>query len=164
MEGELNRLLKEHIIEPVQFLDWATPVVPVVKEDGSLRLCGDYRVMVNRCAKLEEYPLPQSHVEDLFAALAGGVTFTKLDLVNAYLQLALDEKSRVCTIINTPKGLFQYNRLPFGISSAPAIFQRTIESLLQGLPHVVAYMDDMKDGVRKSGTWMGCSPDWKQRG
>ena len=141
LEDELNRLLKEGIIQPVQFSDWATPVVPVVKDDGSLRLCGDYRVTVNRCAKLEEYPLP--HIEDLFAALAGGKAFTKLDLANAYLQLPLDEKSKEYTTINTPKGLFQYNRLPFGISSAPAIFQRTIESLLQGLPHVIAYIDDM---------------------
>lgn len=122
MEGELNRLLKEHIIEPVQFLDWATPVVPVVKEDGSLRLCGDYRVMVNRCAKLEEYPLPQSHVEDLFAALAGGVTFTKLDLVNAYLQLALDEKSRVYTIINTPKGVVPVQQVAIWNLICPSYF------------------------------------------
>ena len=64
--------------------------------------CADYRVTVNRCAKLEEYP-----VEDLFAALAGGKAFTKLDLANAYLQLALDKKSKVYTTINTQKGLFQ---------------------------------------------------------
>lgn len=82
-------------------------------------------------------------MEDLFAALAGGEIFAKLDLVNAYLQLPMDEKSRVYTTINTQKGLFQCNILPFGISSAPAIFQRTFESLLQGLPHVIAYIDDM---------------------
>ena len=92
--------------------------------------------------------VPLSNVEDLFAALAGGKAFTKLDLANAYLQLALDEKSKVYTTINTQKGLFQENRLPFGISSAPAIFHRKKESLLQGLPHVVAYMDDMLVIVR----------------
>ena len=53
MEEDLNRLLKEGIIEPVQFSDWATPVVPVVKEDGSLRLCGDYRITVNRVPNLK---------------------------------------------------------------------------------------------------------------
>lgn len=57
LEGELYRLLKECVIEPVQFKELATPLVTVLKQDGSLRLCGDYRVIVNQCAKLEEYPL-----------------------------------------------------------------------------------------------------------
>ena len=83
---------------------------------------------MNKYAKTEEYPLPR--IEDLFAALSGGQEFTKLDLANAYLQLPLEDKSRQYVTINTHKGLFKYNRLPFGVASAPAIFQRTIESLL----------------------------------
>ena len=61
----------------------------------------------------------------------------------AYQQLCLDEDSQKYVIINTSKGLFRYNRLPFGISSAPGIFQRVIESLLQGIPKVVVYLDDI---------------------
>ena len=67
----------------------------------------------------------------------------KLDLANAYLQLPLEDKSRRYVTINAHKGLFKYNRLSFGVASAPAIFQRTIESLLQGMKHVVAYIDDI---------------------
>ena len=61
----------------------------------------------------------------------------------AYQQLLLDEDSKKYTTINTHKGLYQYNRLPFGVSSAPGIFQRTMENLLQGIPHVVVRVDDI---------------------
>uniref|UniRef100_A0A1X7SVD4 CCHC-type domain-containing protein n=1 Tax=Amphimedon queenslandica TaxID=400682 RepID=A0A1X7SVD4_AMPQE len=138
---ELDPLQKEGVITPVQYSDWAAPIVPVLKPDGSVRICGDYKVTVNRVSKLDAYPLPR--VEDLFTALSGGELYMKLDLSHAYQQLVLDEKSKRYTTINTIKGLFQYERLPFGISSAPAIFQRTMESLLQGLPKVVTYIDDI---------------------
>ena len=71
--------------------------------------------------------------EDLFAVLGGGEQFSKHDLSQAYQQLELNEDSKKYTTINTHKGLFQYNRLPFGIASAPGIFQRTTENLLQGI-------------------------------
>ena len=82
-------------------------------------------------------------LEDLFAQLSGGKTFTKLDLSHAYHQIKLSPESRDLTTINTHKGLFRYKRLPFGVSSAPAIFQRTMETLLQGLHHVTVYIDDI---------------------
>lgn len=69
--------------------------------------------------------------------------FTKLDLRQAYLQLQLEEDSKKYTTINTHQGLYQYNRLPFGIASAPAIFQRLMDMLFQGIPGVVCYLDDI---------------------
>eukprot|EP00731_Ephydatia_muelleri_P021997 Em0014g588a len=113
VERELERLVQDKVIEPVQLSEWAAPIVSVVKPNGSVRICGDYKVTVNKYAKTEEYPLP--HIEDLFAALSGGQEFTKLDLANAYLQLPLEDKSRQYVTINTHKGLFKYNRLPFVI-------------------------------------------------
>ncbi len=141
VEVELERLQKEGIIEAVQTADWAAPIVPVVKGDGSVRICGDYCLTVNRASRLDAYPLPR--VDELFATLAGGKTFSKLDLQHAYLQLPLEKDSKPYTTINTQRGLFQYNRLPFGVWSAPGNFQRAIDGLVQGIPHVAAYMDDI---------------------
>lgn len=75
--------------------------------------------------------------------MAGGTSFTMLDLSHAYLQLQLADSAREYLVINTHKGLFQYTRMPFGIKSAPAIFQRTMDNLLQGLDHVGVYIDDI---------------------
>ena len=96
---------------------------------------------VNQAAKVDQYPIPR--IDDLFASLSGGKKFTKLDLSHAYQQVQLDEASRQYVAINTHKGLFQYNRLPFGVSSAPSIFQRIMETLLQGIPGVCIYIDDL---------------------
>ena len=80
------------MIEAIKFSDWATPVVPLVKGDGSIRICGNYKVTINRVANVESYPLPR--IDDLLAGLAKGMVFSKLDLAYAYLQLQLDEESR----------------------------------------------------------------------
>ncbi len=142
VEQELERLTQEGIIEPVQFADWAAPIVPVLKSGGkSIRICGDFKATVNQVSKLDKYPIPK--IEDLFANLAGGKAFTKLDMSQAYQQLLLDEESRKYVVVNTHRGLFRYNRLPFGISSAPGIFQRVMECLLRGIPGVVVYIDDV---------------------
>ncbi len=141
VEKELERLQQLRIIESIQFSDWAAPIVPVLKDDGTFCICGDYKLTINQAAKLETYPIPR--VEDLFSMLAGGKTFTKLDMSHAYQQLLLDEESKQYVTINTHKGLFKYNRLVFGVASSPAIFQRTMESLLQGIPHVAMYLDDI---------------------
>ena len=142
VEEELERLVEEGALEAVEFADWAAPIVPVLKSDQtSIRICGDFKQTVNPVSKLDRYPIPK--IEDLFSTLAGGKIFSKIDLSQAYQQLPLDEESKQYVVINTHKGLFRYTRLPFGISSAPGIFQRVIESVLQGIPRVVAYLDDI---------------------
>ena len=89
VEEELERLQTLDVIQPVQFSDWAAPIVPIMKNDGRVRICGDYKVTVNQAAKLEKYPL--TRIEELFASLAGGKLFTPLDLSHAYLQIPLDK-------------------------------------------------------------------------
>ena len=74
--------------------------------------------------------------EGLFATMAGGKKFTKLDLSHAYQQVELEPGSRKYVTINTHKGLYQYTRLPFGVASAPAVFQQIMEKLLHGIPHI----------------------------
>ena len=79
VEAELDRLVAEGTLEPVEYSDWAAPIVPVVKSDRkSVRICGDFKVTVNPVSKLHRYPIPK--IEDIFARLEGGKIFTKLDL------------------------------------------------------------------------------------
>ncbi len=141
VEAELAKLQAQGIISPVQSSAWATPIVSVVKKNGTVRICGDYKGTINQCFPTEIYPLPR--IEELFANLSGGKFFSKLDMSSAYLQLPLAEESKQYVTINTHKGLFQFNRLPFGVASAPAIFQRTMETLLPGLTGVSVYLDDI---------------------
>ncbi|XP_070382840.1 uncharacterized protein [Dermacentor albipictus] len=148
---ELDRLVSLGVISPVKHSNWATPIVPVLKKDGSVRICGDFKATLNPACATEQYPLPV--IQDIFASLGGGQLFSTLDLRDAYNQVLLDEDSRKLCVINTHKGLFCYNRLPFGISSAPAIFQRKLDTILSGLPGVQAYLDDVlvAEGVEDCG-------------
>lgn len=131
IEEELDRLEREGILEKVNYSEWATPIVAVPKPDGRFRICGDFKVTVNQALHVDQYPLPK--VEDLFATLAGGRKFTKLDLSQAYLQLELHPDSMKYCTVNTHQGLYQFTRLPFGIASAPALFQKVMDSILQGV-------------------------------
>ena len=90
---------------------------------------------------MDSYPIPR--IDDLFTKLTGGKSFSKLDLSQAYLQVELDEELKKLAVINTHRGLFKYNRLPFGLSSALGIFQHAMESLLRDIPSVAVYLGDI---------------------
>ena len=131
----------EGTITKVNHSEWDTPIVPVLKKNGNMRRCGDFKVTVNPVLKVDQYTLPK--IEDIFPQLARGHQFTKLDLTQAYLQLPVHENSKELVTINTHKGIYRYNRMPFGIASAPAMCQRTIEEVLQGITGVQVMLDDM---------------------
>ena len=78
------------------------------KSDNSIRQCGDYKITINQASKPDAYPIPR--IDDLYATLGGGKTYTKLDMSNAYQQLVLDQPSHQYTTIHTHRGLFQYSR------------------------------------------------------
>ena len=107
-------------------------------QNGNVRICGDYCVTVNQAIQIDSCPLPK--IEELFAKLFGGKYFSKLDMSQAYLQLQLDDDSKKLVTVNIHCGLLQYNRLPFGVSAAPAVFQRTMENLLRGYQGVCIYL------------------------
>ena len=97
------------MIEPVNHSEWAAPIVPVPKADGTVRICGDYKVTINPILEIDQYPLLRP--EDLFSTLSGGQKFTKMDLSHAYQQILLDEESCHLVTVNTHRGLYRYNRL-----------------------------------------------------
>ena len=121
---------------PVSQSEWATPIVPVVKPDGSVRICGDYKCTVNRVIQNVVYPLKT-------AALAGGTMFTKSDLNRAHTQVEVDSESPKRLTLITHKRLFNVTRLPFGVSTAPMIFQKVMESDVRRIPGVALYIDDV---------------------
>ena len=136
-----GRLEKIGVLEKVEFSDWTTPIVHVLKPDGSVRICRDYKVTINPALDVPEHPLPTA--DDLFTQLNGGEKFTKLDLSSAYQQVLLDEESRQYVTINTHLGLYRYTRLPFGVASSPAIFQKIMDSVMSGLQGVGGILDDL---------------------
>ena len=140
LSQDLEYLQCEGILEPVESSDWAIRLVVVPKTNGRLRVCGDYKVTINQYAEKKVYPLPTT--EDLFAQIAGAQSFSKLDMSQAYQQLILDEDSKMLLVVNTPRGLFQYTRLPYGVSKAPPIFLSIMDRILQGLPEA-CYLDDI---------------------
>ena len=142
VNAELDSLVEQGILTPVQFAEWAALIVPVLKSDKkSVRICGDCKKTVHQVSKVDRYPIPK--IEDLLSSLAGGKSFSTLDMSQAYQQVLLDEPSKKLVVINTSKRLFQYNRLPFEISCVPGIFQKVMDSLLKGIPGVVVYLDDI---------------------
>ena len=141
VDAQLEKEIQQGLWEPVRHSKWAAPLVVVPKTDGKIRICGDYRLTVNRAAKVDQYPLPR--VEELFSKLSGCQVFSKIDLKSAYNQLVLDERSREYLTVNTPRGLLRPLRLTFGYASAVSLFQRTLETLLADIPGVGVFLDDL---------------------
>ena len=120
--------------------EWVHPIVNVLKPDGSLRVCLD-PTELNKCIKRENYALPTA--TEIFASISKSKVFTTLDATSGFLQLELDEESSFLTTFATPFGRYRFLRLPFGISSAAEVFQRTVADLFRDVSGVETYIDDI---------------------
>lgn len=143
VKEELRRLVDEGVLEPCGSSRYASPIVVVPKADKlSIRICIDCKRTINKYVENNNfYPLPD--IDTIFAALHEAHWFSILDLKQAYQQLELTDSSKEMLTINTPAGLFRYNRLPFGVSAAPSIFQMVIDQIIEGVPMTRAYLDDI---------------------
>ena len=141
VQEELDPLESQGVVKKVEQSDWASPIVCVPKKGGSISICGDFKVPINRVLLDDPYPLPDA--EDVFATLGGGTLFSKIDLSNACQQKELTADSQHYLTVNTHKGLYACQRLTYGIASAPAIFQSTMDQILQGMDKVRCHRDDI---------------------
>ena len=141
VKSELHRMEECGVISRVtEATEWCAPIVPVVKANGQIRICVDLK-RLNMCVLRERYILPT--MDDLVPQLQGAQVFSRLDAASGFWAVPLDADSQKLTTFITPHGRYCFRRLPFGITSAPEIFQRLMNDLLRELPGVVLYMDDI---------------------
>lgn len=141
VEEELQRLQNSGIISPIDYSNYAAPIVIVRKPSGALRLCADYSTGLNDTLLSHHYPIPAP--DKIFSTLANCSIFSQIDLSDAYLQLQVDDESRKMLTINTHRGLFTFNRLCPGVKPASGIFQQTMDTMFAGLDNVVSFFDDI---------------------
>ncbi|KAK3106188.1 hypothetical protein FSP39_014556 [Pinctada imbricata] len=146
MRKEIQYMLENDIIEP-SISDWSSPCILVPKQDGTYRLCTDFR-KVNSVTKTDSYPIPR--IDDCIDKIGSAKFVSKFDLLKGYWQVPLTERAREISAFATPDGLYQYKVMPFGMKNAPATFQRMIHSLLHHLEGCEAYIDDV---IIYSDTW-----------
>jgi hypothetical protein len=141
IENQCKELLAEDIIE-YSNSNWSSPVVPVRKTDGTMRLCVDYR-KINAVTKTESFPMP--NINQCIYKARNIKYFTKLDLVRGYYQVPIDNNSKQYTAFSTTKNHFQFKRLSFGLKNSGIAFQKVMQQILS--PHlnsnIIIYIDDI---------------------
>ncbi|XP_051888858.1 uncharacterized protein LOC127579869 isoform X2 [Pristis pectinata] len=146
VDQEIKYMLENDIIRH-STSNWSSPCVIVPKPDGTVRFCTDYR-KVNAVTKSDAYPIPR--VDDCIDRVGKAKFLRKIDLLKGYWCVPLTDRGREISAFVTPSGLYEYNVLPFGMKNAPATFQRMINSVIHGLKHTDAYIDDLVTG---NDTW-----------
>ncbi|KAL6465795.1 hypothetical protein MHYP_G00259280 [Metynnis hypsauchen] len=141
VKAHIQQLLDSKVIRESSS-PYSSPIVLVTKKDGSLRLCVDYR-QLNSKTRRDSYPLPR--IEESLDALSGARLFSTLDLASGYNQVPVAEKDKFKTAFCTPFGLFEFNRMPFGLCNAPGTFQRLMERMFGDCHYqsVLLYLDDV---------------------
>ena len=138
---QIDKMLAHGVIEPSNS-PWSFPTVLVTKKDGSIRFCVDYRNL-NALSRKDAYPLPC--IDETLNTLGGAQWFSTMDLASGYWQIKMKEEDKPETAFMTRKGLFQFRIMPFGLSNAPATFQRSMDHVLRGLQweKCLVYLDDI---------------------
>jgi hypothetical protein len=146
LQAEIEYLLENDFIEPSQS-NWSSPCLLVPKPDGSYRMCTDYRKL-NNVTKADTFPIPR--IDDCVDKIGTAKYVSKFDLLKGFWQIPLTERAKEVSAFVTPKGLYQYKVMPFGMRNSPATFQRLINSVIADIEGCEGYIDDV---VIYSDTW-----------
>ena len=139
VEKEFLTLEKDGIVRR-SASPWATPLHIVTKKDGTVRPCGDYRLL-NSATVPDSYPLPL--ITDIFHRITSSTIFSTIDLHKAYHQVPVNPTDIAKTAVTTPFGLFEYIRMPFGLRNSAQTFQRYIDEILADFTFAHPYIDDI---------------------
>ena len=141
VKQELDKMESMRVISKIEEpTPWCAGMVVVPKKTGTIRICVDLKPL-NENVQREVHPLPT--VDDTLAQLTGATIFSTLDANSGFWQVPLEQSSRLLTTFLTPYGRYCFNKMPFGICSAPEHFQRQMEKILRGLQGVLCHMDDV---------------------
>ena len=141
VKAELNRMVQCGVIEEItEPTEWCAPMVPVPRKEGRVRICVDL-TRLNKAVQREKYTLPT--LDDILPKLAGSCVFSVLDAASGFWQIPLHKDTARLTTFLTPFGRYFFHRLPFGITSAPEIFQREMNNILKDHEGTAAFMDDI---------------------
>ena len=130
-DRQITQWLETGIIRPSSS-PWASQMIMVKKKGGEWRICIDFR-RVNEVTIKDSYPLPL--IEDMFNKLGKATIFTTINLQTGYMNIEVEEKAKPITAFITDNGLFEFNKMPFGLTGAPATFQRSMNLMLFDMPH-----------------------------
>jgi len=150
IENEVNKLIEAGFIREVKYPTWIANIVPVRKKNGQLRVCVDFRDLNQACPK-DDFPLPITEI--MVDATTGHETLSFMDGSSGYNQIRMSPRDEELTAFRTPKGIFCYKVMPFGLKNAGATYQRAMQRIFDDILHkkVECYVDDLVVKSKKKG-------------
>nr|XP_027102928.1 uncharacterized protein LOC113724201 [Coffea arabica] len=142
IENEINQLIEAGFIREVKYPTWISSIVPVRKKNGQIRVCVDFRNLNEACPK-DDFPLPITEL--MVNATTGHEALSFLDGSSGYNQIRMAPENEELTTFRTPKGIYCYKIMPFGLKNTGATYQRAMQRIFDDMLHrnVECYVDDL---------------------
>jgi len=142
IEKEVNKLIEAGFIREVKYPMWIANIVPVRKKNGQLRICVDFRDLIEACHK-DDFSLPV--MELMIDSTTRHEALSFMDCTAGYNQIQMAPEDQEATTFRTPKGIFYYKVMPFGLKNVGATYQRTMQTIFDDTLHksVECYVDDL---------------------